>query len=63
MSLEFVAGAMFMLGVVLIGAWLRDRWRYRLASSPRLPSMAALRVDADLSLTEEPRPGRGDADA
>lgn len=27
-SLDFVAGAVFMTGLVLIGAWLRDRWRY-----------------------------------
>lgn len=37
MSLDFVAGALFMLGVVLIGAWLRDRWQYRLASGRTLP--------------------------
>ncbi len=37
MSLDFVAGAVFMVGVVLIGAWLRDRWRYRLGSGRTLP--------------------------
>ena len=37
MSLDFVAGAVFMAGVFLIGAWLRDRWRYRLGSGRTLP--------------------------
>ena len=34
MSLEFVAGALFALGVLLIGQWLRDRWRYRQRRPP-----------------------------
>lgn len=29
MSLEFVSGALFALGLLLISSWLRDRWRYR----------------------------------
>ncbi len=37
MSLDFVAGAVFTAGVLLIGSWLRDRWRYRLGSGRTLP--------------------------
>jgi len=29
MSLEFVSGALFALGLLLISSWLRDRWPYR----------------------------------
>jgi hypothetical protein len=28
-SLEFIAGAVTMLGVVLIASWVRDRWKWR----------------------------------
>jgi len=37
MSLEFVSGALFAFGLMLIGQWLRDRWRYRRATSTALP--------------------------
>ena len=33
MSLEFVSGALFAFGLMLIRHWLRDRWRYRRAAS------------------------------
>lgn len=50
MSLDVVAGAVFILGVVLVGAWLRDRPRSRLGSgragSPRLNPDALEGADA-----------------
>jgi len=65
MSLEFVAGAIFMLGVVFIGAWLRHRWRYRLASRKASLTPRMTGIEAAGRATEEPPrlQGKGDADA
>jgi hypothetical protein len=66
MSLDFVAGAVFMVGVFLIGAWLRDRWRYRLGSgrtshhgrstTPRTPPRPAPALHGGVTPTQgQPR--------
>ena len=45
MSLEFVSGAVFALGLLLIGWWLRDRWRSRRAASKTRPPPPLPTVD------------------
>jgi len=57
MSLEFVSGALFALGLMLIGQWLRDRWRYRRADRT-LPSPRPLPANADVEGVGEPGPPR-----
>jgi len=63
MSLQFVAGALFMLGVVLIGGWLRDRWGFRAASRTasltrrRLGVAASTRSSVLDHRTSDPRGG------
>lgn len=65
MSLDFVAGAVFMVGVLLIGSWLRDRWRYRLGSGRTLPprpqhdTTDINTTDTDTE-TSQPRPAAGE---
>ncbi len=58
MSLDFVAGAVFMVGVFLIGSWLRDRGRYRLGSV-RTPPPRPQHDTTDTDVTSQPRPAAG----
>lgn len=62
MSLDFVAGAVFMAGVFLIGSWLRDRWRYRLGSGRTLPPRPPHDTTdtTDTTDTSQPRPAAGE---
>lgn len=67
MSLDFVAGAVFTAGVLLIGSWLRDRWRYRLGSGRTLPPRpqhdttdTATTATTATDVTSLPRPAAGE---
>jgi len=61
MSLDFVAGAVFMAGMFLIGSWLRDRWRYRLGSGRTLlPRPQHDTTATATDVTSLPRPTAGD---
>ena len=59
MSLDFVAGAVFMVGAFLIGAWLRDRWRYRHGSG-RTPPPRPQPDTTDTDVASQPRVPAGE---